>query len=414
MRKALFALLSLLPVLLLSAVTPTAWAATQKTLHSFAGGSDGAYPGGTLLLDSHGNLFGVTNSGGNDECDSSLSAGCGTVFELLPNGDSTWSESVLHVFSQSTDGGQPLASPVMDATGNIYGSTQYYGPNAEGVLWQLTPSSGGPWNENIIHTYHGVNDGYWCAGLGFDPHGRLFGTTFGGGASNDGTVFELIAQSAGSWSDRVLHNFAGGANDGNAPDNAPTFDAHGNIYSTTYEGGPHLSGTVFEMKHTSSGWTEKPIYFFQGLAFGGGADGANPVAGVVFDPAGNLYGTTDYGGEKSVGTVYELSPNGSGGWTEKVLYTFTDGADGGHPGGLIIDAAGNLYGVTSGHDTFGSVFELSPNGGSWTFTVLYDFQGGADGGSPSGSLVRDADGNLYGTASYGGANGQGTVFEITP
>lgn len=390
-----------------------AFAATQKTLHTFAGGGDGAYPLGSLILDSHGNLFGATNAGGNNECDSSLSAGCGTVYQLTPNADGSWSETVLHIFMQSTDGGQPLASPVMDASGNLYGSTQYYGPYGEGLLWQLVPANGS-WTENIVHTFHGAGDGFWCAGLTFDLHGRLFGTTFAGGSNNDGTVFELIPQSGGTWSDRVLHNFASGSHDGNAPNDAPLFNARENLFGTTYEGGPHLSGTVFQMNRSASGWVEKPIYFFQGLAFGGGSDGANPVAGVIADKAGNLYGTTDYGGSASVGTVYEVSPSGNGTWTEKVLYTFTDGTDGGHPGGLVLDEAGNLYGVTSGHRTFGSVFELSPNGSSWTFTVLYDFTGGADGGSPAGSLVRDANGNLYGTTTYGGASGLGTVFEITP
>jgi uncharacterized repeat protein (TIGR03803 family) len=169
------------------------------------------------------------------------------------------------------------------------------------------------------------------------------------------------------------------------------------------------------MQRTKSGVSEAPIYIFQGEAFGPGSDGANPVAAVVMDSKGNLYGTTDYGGSAAVGTVYELSPNESGGWTEKVLYTFTDDADGGHPSGLILDAAGNLYGATSGHNTDGSVYELSPSAnGKWTFTVLYDFTGGDDGAAPSGPLVRDAQGNLYGTAAFGGAKGLGVVFEIAP
>ncbi|MGA9643368.1 MAG: choice-of-anchor tandem repeat GloVer-containing protein, partial [Terriglobales bacterium] len=183
-----------------------------------------------------------------------------------------------------------------------------------------------------------------------------------------------------------------------------------------FEGGPHLAGTVFEMQKIKGKWTETPIYFFQGLPFGKSSDGTNPSSSVVFDQAGNLYGTTDYGGAAGVGAVYELSPNGQGGWTESVLYEFTDGADGGHPGPLIVDEAGNLYGATSGHNTFGSVYELSPptGGGAWTFTVLYDFTGGADGGGGGGALLRDSSGNLYGTTTYGGAHNLGVVYEVTP
>jgi uncharacterized repeat protein (TIGR03803 family) len=401
-------------VLFLSLPLFSAFGQTQKTLYSFAGGSDGAIPAAGLIFDSQGNLYGTTTSGGNSECDSSLSAGCGTVFELTPNGADSWSETVLHVFDQTVDGGDPAAPVVMDKAGNLYGSTQYYGKAGLGGVWQLIPASTG-WTENNLHSFSGGSDGFYCFGLTFNSRGQLFGTTFGGGSSNNGTVFQLLSAGDDKWKETILHAFTGGSSDGNAPSDAVIFDQQGNMYGTTYEGGPHLAGTVFELQPTASGWSEQILYMFKGLAFGGGSDGANPVSGVIFDKKGNLYGTTDYGGTKSVGTVYELSPSGSGSWTEKILYTFTDGQDGGHPGGLIIDSKGNLYGVTSGHDTFGSVFELSPaDGDKWTFKVLYDFQDGIDGASPFGSLVRDAHGNLYGTTEFGGANGLGTVFEVTP
>jgi uncharacterized repeat protein (TIGR03803 family) len=389
------------------------FAASHKTLYSFAGGADGALPPGGMVFDANGNLFGLTNSGGNQECISSLSAGCGTVFELTLNGG-IWKERVIHAFDPSIDGGNPYGAPAIDAAGNLYGATFYFGPFASGTLWQLTPD-GENWKENVLHAFHGTSDGFSCYGLGFDPHGRLFGTTFGGGTNDDGLVFHLVPLRNGKWSEAVLHDFAGNDNDGSAPSDALTFDANGNAFGTTYEGGPHLTGTVFEMQHKKGGWTETPIYIFQGLPFGKSTDGTNPSAGVIFDKAGNLYGTTSYGGSKSVGTIYELSPDGNGGWSETILYAFTDGKDGGHPGGLIIDPAGNLYGVTSGHNTFGSVFELSPGqGGKWNFKALYDFKNGNDGSAPTGSLVRDSDGNLYGTAEFGGKNGLGVVFEITP
>lgn len=391
----------------------SAFGARQKTLYSFAGGTDGSYPVAGVVLDSSGNLYGVTNSGGNQECVSSLSTGCGTVFELTPGKNGTWAESVLRVFSQSADGGNPAAPVILDPNGNLYGTTQYYGPFSNGVLWQLAASSGGTWKENILHMFHGGRDGFWCFGLTFDSHGHLVGTTYAGGPDDDGLVFRLELRGHGKWKDIVLHDFTGG-HDGSSPSDAVTFGADGKIYGTTYEGGPHLTGTVFEMQH-SAGWTEKPIYTFQGLPFGKNTDGTNPTSGVIFDRAGNLYGTTDYGGSAGVGTVYELVPDGKGNWAESVLYTFTDGKDGGHPNGLIMDSAGNLYGSTGGHNTFGSVFKLSPgSGGKWKFTVLYDFKGGKDGANPSGALVLDAHGNLYGTTTFGGSNNLGAVFEITP
>ncbi len=391
--------------------------ATEKVLHSFAGGSDGAYPDG-ILFDASGNIFGVTNTGGNDECGTQLSAGCGVVFEMTPN-QGSWSESVIHVFDQSTDGGNPYALLVMDASGNLSGCNLYYGPHGTGSVFQLAPS-GGSWSETILGTFPTVNDGLSCDGLVLDPAGHLFGVTAAGGKNNEGLVFQFIPKTGGKWKEAVRYSFMGGNNDGTAPEAPPIFYPPSKkrdvIYGTTFEGGPHLAGTVFEMQKIKGKWTETPIYFFQGLPFGTSTDGTNPTASVVFDHAGNLYGTTDYGGAAGVGAVYELSPNGQGGWTESVLYEFTDGADGGHPSALIIDDAGNLYGVTSGHNTFGSVYELSPptGGGAWTFTVLYDFKGGADGGGGGGALLRDASGNLYGTTTYGGAHNLGVVYEVTP
>lgn len=194
-----------------------------------------------------------------------------------------------------------------------------------------------------------------------------------------------------------------------------TFDRAGNIFGTTYEGGSQLSGDVFEIERANGKWNEHVLYTFQGIAFGRSQDGTNPTAGVVFDKAGNLYGTTFYGGPKGVGTVYKLIRQSDGSWKEHLIYIFQDGTDGGHPnGGLVIDAAGNLYGTTAGHSTLGSVFKLSPSGsGKWTFSVLHDFTG-PDGALPQCTLVMDSAGNLYGTTAFGGETGNGVVFEVTP
>jgi uncharacterized repeat protein (TIGR03803 family) len=392
---------------------PVAFSATaaELVLYSFAGGSDGATPTGTLARDAAGNLYGITNSGGNSGCASSLSLGCGTVFELTQAAGG-WREQVLHVFAQATEGGVPLAAPVIDAVGDLFGSTEYYGAHGAGSVWQLVPAAGGTWTANVLHSFTGGGDGFDCTGLAFDG-GMLYGVTYAGGTHGDGTVFRLAPRAGGGWNELVVHDFAGGDVDGNAPAAAPTFASADRAFGTTYEGGPHFTGTVYELTHTAAGVAETPIYVFAGLPFGSGADGTNPTAGVIVGRGGHLFGTTDYGGAAGVGTVYELTPDGSGGWSEAVIYSFTDRADGGHPGGLVTDAAGNLYGLTTGHDTAGSVFRLSPSStGGWTFTLLHAFTGGADGGYPSGSLVLDAEGNLYGTAAYGGAHGNGVVFEI--
>jgi uncharacterized repeat protein (TIGR03803 family) len=345
----------------LSILTENALAATETVLHSFTGGTDGAYPVG-IFFDASGHIFGVTNSGGNNECNSELSGGCGVVFDMTLDGGS-WSESVIHAFDQSTDGGNPVALLTIDANGKLYGCTEYYGEHGSGSVFQLTPS-GGTWSDSILDSFPTVSSGFDCAGLVFDPAGRLFGVAFAGGTNNEGLVFQLKPKIGGMWKEADLYNFIGGNNDGDSPSAPPVFcppsKSRDILYGTTYEGGPHLGGTVYEMQKIKGKWTETPIYFFQGLPFGKSSDGTNPTSSVVFDQAGNLYGTTDYGGAAGVGTVYELSPNGKGGWTESVLYEFKDGADGGHPSALILDDAGNLYGVTSGHKTYGSVYELSP------------------------------------------------------
>jgi len=317
----------LLPLLFASQLvmfSAAAAGASYQTIYSFAGGTDGEVPVGGVIFGKNGSLYGVTNSGGNDLCGSFLEfSGCGTVFELTPQSDGSWEEDVLHVFNEFLDGGDPAAAVVMDGRGNLYGSTQYYGPFSNGTLWRLTPSGSG-WSERILHVFTGGSDGFWCYGLTLSQ-AHLFGTTYAGGPSDNGEVFELSERPNGKWADKALHYFSGGDRDGDSPSDAIILDAHGNIFGTTYEGGPHIAGTVFEMQYKDGKWKEAPIYFFQGLPFGENFDGTNPTSGVVFDQQGNLYGTTDYGGSKGVGTIYELSPTGTGGWTEKVLYTFMDG-----------------------------------------------------------------------------------------
>src|SRR5271167_2273777 len=396
-------------------LTPTAgggW--MEQVLHSFNGG-DGYWPFAGLIFDAAGNLYGTTYVGG--------AYGEGTVFELTPAAGGGWTERVLYSFCSQrscTDGETPGAGLIFDAAGNLYGTTSGGGTGTYfGTVFELTPTAGGGWMEQVLHSFNG-GDGYWpFAGLIFDAAGNLYGTTYVGGAYGEGTVFELTPAAGGGWTERVLYSFCSqrSCTDGETPGAGLIFDAAGNLYGTTSGGGTGTYfGTVFELTPTAGGgWMEQVLHSFNG------GDGYWPFAGLIFDAAGNLYGTTYVGGAYGEGTVFELTPAAGGGWTERVLYSFCSQrscTDGETPGaGLIFDAAGNLYGTTSGGGTgtyFGTVFELTPTaGGGWMEQVLHSFNGG-DGYWPFAGLIFDAAGNLYGTTYVGGAYGEGTVFELTP
>jgi uncharacterized repeat protein (TIGR03803 family) len=249
----------------------------------------------------------------------------------------------------------------------------------------------------VLDSFTAADGAQPLAGLIRDAAGNLYGTTAGGGAHGLGVVFKL----GPSGTETVLHSFAGFPTDGGGPNAGLTRDAAGNLYGTTTFGGEDRLGVVFKL---SPSGTYTILYRFTG-----GADGANPYAGLVRDAVGNLYGTTFYGGASNAGVVFKLSPTG----TETVLYSFTGGADGAYPyAGLIRDAAGNLYGTTAGGGAFrtwGVVFKLGPSG---TETVLHSFAGPTDGGGPTAGLTRDAAGNLYGTTTNGGEGGLGVVFKL--
>ncbi len=378
---------------------------TEKVLHSFGNLQDGATPYASLVLDADGNLYGTTSAGGTHTW--------GTVFELTPQAGGSWTEKVLHSFHRNgTDGYGPYAGLIFDAVGNLYGTTKYGGSYRHGgTVFKLTPKAGGGWAENMLYSFGTKNGAHPEAGLVFDAAGNLYGTTIGGGASHKkGTVFELTPQAGGGWTEKVLHSFNG--TDGATPYAGLIFDAAGNLYGTTENLSTKNGGSVFELTPQAGGsWTEKVLYSFN-------ING--PHSGLIFDAAGNLYGTDGRGGTYGIGTVFELTPQAGGGWTEQVLYTFNGTAtDGASPyAGLISDAAGNLYGTTlEGGDSWGTVFELTPQaGGGWTEQVLHSFNAfnGTDGFLPYAGLIFDAAGNLYGTTSGGGTFGGGTVFELTP
>jgi len=385
-------------------------AQAEAVLHSFNNnGVDGSVPSSTLVSDASGNFYGTTQFGG--------AYNYGTVFELKRRpGGAGWAEEILHSFNNNgVDGYTPYGGLVLDSAGNLYGATTAGGANGDGAVYEMTLQSGASWREKIIYDfgYDGSTYGGPEAALIFDSAGNLYGTTNGGGAHEGGTVFELKQRSGGGWAEEVLYSFGSNATDGTNPIGGLIFDAAGNLYGTTFLGGKFSAGTVFELSPGRGGsWSESLLYSFGN----GGDDGQHPLAGVVRDLAGNIYGTTNNGGAYTWGTVFELSPTG-GGWTESLLYTFSGG---GNPVlcPLILDATGNVYGTAAdgGDATFGAVFELTPaGGGSWTYTVLHSFDNnGVDGYAPYSGLFRDGSGNLYGTTLYGGTYGGGTVFEVKP
>ena len=390
----------------------SSWA-SEKVIHNFGSGIDGQNAQSSLIFDAAGNLYGTTYAGG--------SQGLGTVFRTSPNGSGGWTTTVLHSFSGTPDGANPYGGLLLDGAGNLYGTTYSGGGGSTnctdgcGTVFEVSPNGSGGWTTKVIHNFNGSNGERPYAGLITDGAGNLYGTAYAGGSQGFGVVFKMSPNGSGGWTTTVLHNLGGGT-DGQNPKAGLTFDGAGNLYGTTTGGGSLLWGAVFEMTpNGSGGWTEKVIH-----NFGRNNDGSIPQVGsLIFDGAGNLYGTCELGGSHMAGTAFEMSPNGSGGWTEKVIHNFGSGTDGTDPyAGLIMDGSGNLFGTTTGGggDDNGTAFKMTPNGsGGWTERVLHNFGQGLDGITPAGAgLLLDGSGNLYGTTSGGGSHDEGTVFQITP
>ena len=411
------------PIVALGAQPSGAAVAAEQTLYSFCpqrGCIDGARPEAGLTMDGAGNLYGTALIGGNVN-------NAGVVFELVRTG-SGWTQNILYSFCaqpRCPDGANPGAPLIMDSAGNLYGTTNLGGNSPDtGVVFELTPTSSG-WTQKVLYSFcpqSGCTDGASPgAGLIMDGAGNLYGTTrYGGNANNSGVVFELTL-GEGGWTQKVLYRFCSqdSCTDGHLPLAGLITDGAGNLYGTTYRGGGSLdAGVVFQLTPTGQGWTQKVVYSF--CQQSGCADGANPAAGLIIDGAGNLYGTSAGGGSSGYGVVFALTPTGSG-WTEKVLYNFCQQggcADGANPvAGLILDGAGNLYGTTTGGGSsgYGVAFELTAAGSGSTETVLYSFcqqNGCADGAAPVAGLMMDGAGNLYGTTSHGGKGGSGVAFAL--
>jgi uncharacterized repeat protein (TIGR03803 family) len=396
-------------------LTQPVQAQTFTVIHTFTG-QDGAQPNAGLTMDAAGNLYGTTCYGSyyGDGCGYQ---GCGTVFKMSKNG-SGWVLSALYSFLGGSDGVYPVAGVSIGPDGSLYGTTFSgggggCGGQGCGTVFSLRPAATAcltalcGWKETVLYRFQGGSDGSgpFLGTVVLDQSGNIYDTTWRGGDFGGGTVYEL-SPSNKDWNKKNLYSF--GQGEGTVPYAGVIFDESGNLYGTTSLGGAHGYGLVFQLTPSGADCVVKVLYSFQG-----GNDGGWPAGGVVFDQAGNLYGTAEYFGPNGNGTAYELTPS-NGIWAFNLLYGFSGNA---LPlASVVLDAAGNVYGTTYGGGTYasGNVFKLTPADGSWTYTSLYDFTGGADGGNPYSNLIFDAQGNLYGTTSLGGASGQGVVFEITP
>ncbi|MBI4915078.1 MAG: hypothetical protein HY825_04465 [Acidobacteria bacterium] len=358
-------------------------------IHSFGGGAnDGAKPYAGLVTDGAGTLYGTTADGGPSDS--------GTVFTIDPDGSDY---ALLHSFGRAPeDGKAPYGGLMSDDAGRLYGTTCRGGTSDQGTVFTVRNDGSG---FTLLHSFAGYpSDGASpYAGLVADGAGNLYGTTYAGGAGDLGTVFTLRTDGSGY---AVLHSFSGGANDGAGPSRGLLVDATGSLYGTTPAGGAADSGTVFTIRTDGSGFAVLHSFL------GGPTDGATPYSGLVADHAGNLYGTTRDGGASNVGTVFTIKVDGT---SFALLHSFT-GDDGASPvSGLVRDGAGRLFGTTwgGGGSYDGTVFALNPDGSA--FTVLHSFARSL-GRWPTADLLADSAGDLFGTTSQGGGSDLGTVFTV--
>jgi uncharacterized repeat protein (TIGR03803 family) len=425
-RRAAFALALLCALMMIA--TQSVPAQSFTVLHSFTDGNDGATPNAGLTMDRADNFYGTASAGGISE--TGCVNGCGVAFKLT-HVHSSWVLTPIYTFLShvSGDGQAPEARVVFGPDGALYGTTPGGGTSnlcvaGCGTVFRLTPQATAcksalcPWTETILHSFLGSPDGAFplYGEVVFDAAGNLYGTTGAGGGGiceeyGCGTVYE-ISPSNGGWTENILYQFVNGSSF--SPFNGVIFGSSGHLYGTTAEGGGLGYGTVYQLTSQDGSWSQTLLYSFRAQN-----DGTTPFSGLLADQSGDFYGATLYGGTGGGGTVFELSPT-EGGWVYSLLYSFSGQA--GPYASVTMDAAGSLYGTTEadGAYQYGNVFKLTPSNGSWTYTSLHDFTGGADGKYPVSNVVLDTAGNLYGTASAGGVaggcggNGCGVVWEITP
>lgn len=400
-------------------------ASREVVLYRFRGRhQDGALPGDSLIADADGALYGTTVYGGTHDD--------GTVYKLTPKG-SGYAESVLYSFKGGKDGANPGGRLIADLSGTLYGTTTLGGNLACanvlgkgcGTVFALT-QSGSRYMKRTLYTFKGYpSDGTQPDTLVADASGALYGSTSFGGDSGKcstegpgcGTVFRL-SESGTSYQESVLHSFDGG-HDGLNPTDGLLMDNTGALYGTTFFGGRTGNGTVYRLLPARRGYAERVLYSFKGAP-----DGYGPNGSLIRDRTGTFYGTTLNGGtgcgSGGCGTAFALRPSGSA-YVETVLYNFHGGYDAAFPtGGLLASKSGALYGNSGDggsmycdHAGCGTVFELTPSGSTYTDRVLYAFEGGrSDGQIPLGTLLRKR-GRLYGATGYGGIRDSGTAFSVT-
>lgn len=395
-----------------------------SALYEFEGTSNGETPWSSLNFDGAGNLYGTARYGGLNNCSGGL--GCGVVYQLSPpaSGSGPWTQTVVHAFANGSDGATPFAGLVADSSGNLYGAAFYGGDftgsnctnDGCGVIFEFSPAGEGVWTETVLYTFTGAQDGGYPFGtLIRDSAGNLYGTTVAGGHINSanctpggcGVVFEL-SPSGGGWHETVLYAFSGD-HDGAQPYSGLTFDKTGNLYGTTSVAGSTDCGcgTVFELSPVSGSWKLATLHMFTQL------NGNTPQGPVTLDAAGNIYGTTVDGGpaeqcDDGCGVVFELSP-GATAWTETKLRVFTQSGPFSPSGSLVFDSEGNLYGTVQDS----GIYKLSLDAGVWKQAGYFSPKV-ANGNTPIGGLIIDSSGALYGTFAYGGTTNSGVAFKLVP
>jgi len=400
MRPKIFLSVFLSLALTVASLSASACGQTESTLYNFTGGSDGGRPYGRLIFDQSGNLYGTAISGGINNN--------GVVYELSPAVSGGWTQTVLYSFLGGSDGSAPEGALVFDSLGNLYGGTYAGGTHNLGTIFELSPASGGDWTEKVLYNFAGGTDGANSNGsLVFDAAGSLYGTTVLGGINGIGTVFQLSPATGGTWTEVVLFTCSQAV--GGEPHGDVVSDSKGNFYTALINDGPFNGGAILRLKFVDGTWRTGLIYSFKDDANGG-----FPLGDLAITPHGRLYGATETGGSRGLGAIFALEPQaGSSVWKEAIVHSFGgkgDGRFGGASLSVVLDAAGNLYGVTDAGGTarYGVAYKLTAGDGVMKETILYSFNSASQ---PVADPVLDSSGNLYGPANLG-ADGSGDVYEI--